>query len=55
MRRNGWRDSRRGGNVRDDFFCGGFADGAGGIPDAALRESEFAAACARVGVEAVEN
>ena len=43
------------GNFGDDFFCGGFAYGAGGIPNAALRESEFAAARASVGVEAVEN
>ena len=43
------------GNFGDDFLSGGFADSAGGIPDAALRESELAATGARVGVEAVEH
>ena len=47
-----WEVSR---NFGDDFFRGGFADGAGGIPDAALRESEFAAAGASVGIEAVKS
>ena len=43
------------GNFRDDFFRGGFADGAGGIPDATLRERELAAAGASIGIETVER
>jgi hypothetical protein len=59
-RRRCWSGGSHGGlwfsrDFGDDFFCGGFADGAGGIPDSALRESEFAAARAGVRVEAVED
>lgn len=42
-------------NCRDDFFSRGFADGARGIPDTALRQSVFAAAGAAVRVETVEG
>ncbi len=63
-RRRRCRNVRRGGTWRcfwisryfgDDFFRSGFADGAGGIPDAALRESKFATAGAGVRIEAVKN
>jgi len=46
---------RRSGKSRDDFFGRGFADGAGGIPNAALRQSVLTAAGARVRIEAVES
>jgi len=59
LRRRGsrwtYRSLRDSGNFGDDFFRRGFADGAGGIPDAALRESVLAAAGARVRIEAVES
>lgn len=41
--------------LRDDFFRGRFADGARGIPDAALRQSILATARAVVGVEPVQG
>ena len=53
--RCGFRSRGSGESFGHDFFRGGFADGAGGIPDTALRESKFAAACAGVGIEAVKN
>jgi len=43
------------GDFGDDFFRGGFADSAGGIPDAALSDSEFAAAGAAVGIETMQD
>jgi hypothetical protein len=39
----------------DDFFRGSFADGASGIPDAALRERELAATSAGIGIKAVKR
>lgn len=64
--RRGWRRSTRRGWSRrwlvrdgrqfcDDFFRRSFADGASRIPDAALRQSIFAAAGARLGVETVQS
>ena len=41
--------------LRDDFFRGRFADGARGIPDAALRQSILATAGAVVGVEPAQG
>ena len=58
MWRSSWGGRGRGGSPGadrgDDFFSGRFADGAGAIIDAALRERVAATACARFSVEAVE-
>src|SRR5690242_18541962 len=50
-KRGGWRFVK----LRDDFFRGRFADGAHGIPDAALRQSILATAGAVVGVEPAQG
>lgn len=46
------RDS---GNFCDDFFRRGFAYSARGIPDAALRQGELAAASASFGIETMQG